>query len=202
MKLWRGMRRRGEEKAAKTEKIVEISQIVRINKKRKTNETMRKARNARKADEEKIANREWAGKRIGSAGKAFLMLVWIVLSVWGLAGCSAAEDNGDKVRDLEFSVAADPDVPKELGQLIAEKIHQPFKLTYSDDSNLYIAVGYGAQPTGGYSICVNDLYLTENSIVLDTELKGPEKGENPGTEQSFPYIVIKTEYLEQPVIFR
>ena len=202
MKMWRGMRRRGEEKAAKTEKIVEINQIVRINKKRKTNEIVRKARNARKADEEKIVNREGAGKRIGSAGKAFLMLVWIVLGVWGLAGCSAAEDNGDKVRDLEFSVAADPDVPKELGQLIAEKIHQPFKLTYSDDSNLYIAVGYGAQPTGGYSICVNDLYLTENSIVLDTELKGPERGENPGTEQSFPYIVIKTEYLEQPVIFR
>ena len=180
MKMWRGMRRRGEEKAAKTEKIVEINQIVRINKKRKINEIVRKARNARKADEEKIANREGAGKRVGSAGKAFLMLVWIVLGVWGLAGCSAAEDNGDKVRDLEFSVAADPDVPKELGQLI----------------------GYGAQPTGGYSICVNDLYLTENSIVLDTELKGPEKGENPGTEQSFPYIVIKTEYLEQPVIFR
>lgn len=196
MKMWRKMRRRGEEKAEKTEKIVEISQIVRINKKGKIKETVRKA------DEEKIANREWAGKRIGSAGKAFLMLVWIVLSVWGLAGCSATEDNGDKVRDLEFSVAADPDVPKELGQLIAEKIHQPFKLTYSDDSNLYIAVGYGAQPTGGYSICVNDLYLTENSIVLDTELKGPEKGENPGTEQSFPYIVIKTECLEQPVIFR
>ena len=199
MKMWRKMRRRGEEKAAKTEKIVEISQIVRINKKGKIKETVRKAR---KADEEKIVNREGPGKRIGSAGKAFLMLLWIVLGVWGLAGCSAAEDNGDKVRDLEFSVAADPDVPKELGQLIAEKIHQPFKLTYSDDSNLYIAVGYGAQPTGGYSICVNDLYLTENSIVLDTELKGPEKGENPGTEQSFPYIDIKTEYLEQPVIFR
>ena len=78
MKMWRKMRRRGEEKAEKTEKIVEISQIVRINKKGKIKETVRKARNARKADEEKIANREWAGKRIGSAGKAFLMLVWIV----------------------------------------------------------------------------------------------------------------------------
>lgn len=196
MKMWRGMRRRREEKVAKTEKIVEINQIVRINKKGKAKETVRKAA------EEKTATIGGTGKGIGSAGKAFLMLVWIVLGVWGLAGCSAAEDNGDKVRDLEFSVTADPDVPKELGQLIAEKIHQPFKLTYSDDSNLYIAVGYGAQPTGGYSICVNDLYLTENSIVLDTELKGPEKGENPGTEQSFPYIVIKTEYLEQPVIFR
>ena len=53
---------------------------------------------------------------------------------------------------------------------------QPFKLTYTDDKNLYIAVGYGAQPTGGYSISIRELYLTENSIVLATELMGPEKG--------------------------
>ena len=55
---------------------------------------------------------------------------------------------------------------------------------------------------GGYSISVNDLYLTDNSIVINTELKGPEKGENAGTEQSFPFIVIKTEYLENPVVFQ
>lgn len=57
-------------------------------------------------------------------------------------------------------------------------------------------MGYGVQPTGGYSISVNELYLTDNSIVVNTELKGPEKGENAGAEQSFPYIVIRTEYLE------
>ena len=103
---------------------------------------------------------------------------------------------------LDFTVAGDLDVPDELKKLIAEKQQQPFKLTYSDEQNLYIAVGYGVQPTGGYSISVNELYLTDNSIVINTELKGPEKGENAGTEQSFPYIVIKTEYLENPVVFQ
>ena len=49
---------------------------------------------------------------------------------------------------------------------------------------------------------MNELYLTDNSIVINTELKGPQKGENPGNEQSFPYIVIRTEYLEQPVVFQ
>ena len=88
------------------------------------------------------------------------------------------------------------DVPDELKNLIAEKQQQPFKLTYSDEQNLYIAVGYGVQSTGGYSISVNELYL------VNTELKGPEKGENAGTEQSFPYIVIRTEYLENPVVFQ
>lgn len=128
--------------------------------------------------------------------------VLMAMAVGMLSGCSASKDSGDKVRDLDFTVAGTMDVPEELKKLIAEKQQQPFKLTYSDDQNLFIAVGYGVQPTGGYSISVNDLYLTENSIVINTELKGPEKGENPGTEQSFPYIVIKTEYLENPVVFQ
>ena len=55
---------------------------------------------------------------------------------------------------------------------------------------------------GGYSITVNELYLTENSIVLDTDLLGPEKGESGGTEPSFPFIVIKTELSELPVVFQ
>ena len=120
-------------------------------------------------------------------GKMYLVLLTLIAATLWLAGCSASKDNGDK---------------DELKKLIAEKQQQPFKLTYSDEQNLYIAVGYGVQPTGGYSISVNDLYLTDNSIVINTELKGPEKGENAGTEQSFPFIVIKTEYLENPVVFQ
>ena len=127
-------------------------------------------------------------------GKVYLGLMMLFAMTLWLAGCSASKDSGDKVRDL--------DLPDELKNLIAEKQQQPFKLTYSDEQNLYIAVGYGVQSTGGYSISVNELYLTDNSIVVNTELKGPEKGENAGTEQSFPYIVIRTEYLENPVVFQ
>lgn len=136
-------------------------------------------------------------------GKLYLALAMLTaMMVWTITGCSASKDSGDKVRDLDFTVAGNMDIPEELKKLIAEKQQQPFKLTYSDEQNLFIAVGYGVQPTGGYSISVNELYLTDNSIVINTELKGPEKGENAGTEQSFPYIVIKTEYLENPVVFQ
>ena len=121
-------------------------------------------------------------------GKVYLGLMMLFAMTLWLAGCSASKDSGDKVRDLDFSVVGDMDVPDELKNLIAEKQQQPFKLTYSDEQNLYIAVGYGVQPTGGYSISVNELY--------------PEKGENAGAEQSFPYIVIRTEYLENPVVFQ
>ena len=49
---------------------------------------------------------------------------------------------------------------------------------------------------------MKELYLTENAIVADTELLGPESAEQAGTEKSYPYIVVKTEYLEEPVIFQ
>ena len=129
------------------------------------------------------------------------LLTWVFV-VRFLTACSVEKDELEKVRDLEFTVAGEMETPQQLKDLIAQKQSEPFKLTYTDNQNLYIAVGYGVQPTGGYSISVNDLYLTDNSIVINTELKGPEKGENAGTEQSFPFIVIKTEYLENPVVFQ
>jgi hypothetical protein len=141
--------------------------------------------------------RTWNGKFLLAAG----LLAWVFL-VRILTGCSVEKTGQDKVRDLEFTVTAEADLPQELQKLIQEKKAAPFKLTYSNDQGLYIAVGYGEQATGGYSICVNELYLTENAIVIDTELKGPEKGEPAGVEKSYPYIVVRTEYLENPVIFR
>lgn len=129
------------------------------------------------------------------------LLAWVLL-VRILSGCSAEKENGEKVRDLEFTVVGEAEIPEALKQLIEEKKAAPFKLTYSNDQGLYIVVGYGEQQTGGYSIAVKELYITENSIVVDTELIGPDSGEEVGVEKSYPYVVIQTEYLENPVIFQ
>ena len=99
-------------------------------------------------------------------------------------------------------MVGDSEVPAELMATIEEKKTSDFKLTYTDGQGLYIVAGYGEQPSGGYSISINALYLTENSIVIDTELKGPESKEEGGTEKSYPYIVVKTGYLEEPVVFQ
>lgn len=130
-----------------------------------------------------------------------LMVVWVFVARM-LGGCSLLKDTGDKVRDLEFTVTSEAELPEELRSIIEEKKVQPFKLTYSDNENLYIVVGYGPQGTGGYSIAVEDLYLTDNSIVIDTELTGPAKGETAAPETSYPYVVVKTEFLENPVVFK
>ena len=136
----------------------------------------------------------------GKKAHAAVLFLWVGLANC-LAGCTR-NDAPEKLRDLEFTVVGDGEVPEELKNIIGEKQAAPFKLTYSDGQGLYIVQGYGEQETGGYSIAVRQLYLTEDSIVFDAELIGPEKGEDGGTEKSYPYIVVKTELLENPVVFQ
>lgn len=137
------------------------------------------------------------------------------LSKWGIcffiaillctfAGCSAKKkDTLEKIKDLEFTVLADENIPEELKNVIEEKKGNTFKVTYQDNGFLYVCIGYGEQVSGGYSITVNALYLTENAIYVDTTLLGPEPGDAVAKKDtpSYPYIVIKTEFLDKPVVF-
>ncbi|MCH5341295.1 MAG: protease complex subunit PrcB family protein [Acetatifactor sp.] len=118
-----------------------------------------------------------------------------------LAGCTFLSEETIKLRDLDFTVLSEEKVPEELLTIIEEKKASPFQITYSDNEYLYICVGYGEHETGGYSIAVNELYLTETNICANTSLLGPDASEKPNKTPSYPYIVIKTEYLDQTVIF-
>ena len=85
-----------------------------------------------------------------------------------------------------------------------EKKENAFKVTYQDNGFLYICIGYGEQVSGGYSITVNALYLTENAIYADTTLLGPDPADAASAKKnapSYPYIVIKTEFVDKPVVF-
>lgn len=118
-----------------------------------------------------------------------------------LAGCGLTATSSDKVQDLEYTVVEEDEVPQELLGEIEKQKENYFKLTYKDGEYLYIASGYGAQDTGGYSIQVKELYLTSNAIYFDTELFGPQKGETVHQAVTYPYIVVKTESREEPVVF-
>ncbi|HEX3078378.1 MAG TPA: protease complex subunit PrcB family protein [Lachnospiraceae bacterium] len=119
-----------------------------------------------------------------------------------LSACRTEKTDVKKIKDLEYTVVEDADVPEELMKMINEKKAEAFKMTFSDEEYLYIVVGYGTKPTGGYSIAVNDLYLTSNAIYIDTDLIGPEKDEKVIQQETYPYIVIKTEYLDRSVVFQ
>lgn len=137
-----------------------------------------------------------------------IFLLWAIVIVIGLSGCGiTTKDGNEKIKDIEFTVLGEENIPEELKQIIEEKKEKEFKITYQDSDFLYICVGYGKQETGGYSITVNDLYLTANAIYVDTNLIGPEPEnreiykaqEKEGA--SYPYVVVKMEYLEETVVF-
>lgn len=107
----------------------------------------------------------------------------------------------EKVRDLELTVVSEDKLPEELLAAITEKKAAPFKFTFQDGDYLYICIGYGEQESGGYSITVEDLYLTENAVYVKTCLIGPGADVPNDGVKSYPYIVIKTEYLDYSVVF-
>jgi hypothetical protein len=94
------------------------------------------------------------------------------------------------------------ELPETLQEQIEQKKEEDFQMTYSDNEYLYIARGYGIQETGGYSITVDDCYLTENTICVSTTLVGPEVGEQVEKVPSYPYLVIKLELRSEPVVFQ
>ncbi|HHU70485.1 MAG TPA: protease complex subunit PrcB family protein [Clostridiales bacterium] len=130
-----------------------------------------------------------------------VLMLMILITLIGLTGCKGEETEIKKLKDLEFTVVEDADLPGELKELIDEKKEKPFRLTYSNKDNLYIVVGYGKKNSGGYSIAVDELYLTSNAIYIDTNLVGPSQDDMVVQGITYPYVVVKIEFMEKRVVF-
>ena len=129
------------------------------------------------------------------------LCILLIACMLFVSGCTLTSQEKIKLRDLDFTVLSQEMIPEQLLPILEEKKASAFQITYTDNANLYICVGYGEQETGGYSIAVDDLYLTEENIVIDTSLLGPEPSDRENAQPSCPIIVVKTEYLEQTVTF-
>ena len=130
-----------------------------------------------------------------------VLLLTIMITVLGITGCKTEDTDIKKIKDLEFTVVEDADLPGELKEIIDEKKENPFKLSYSNKDYLYIVVGYGKQNSGGYSISVDDLYLTSNAVYIDTNLIGPTQDDMVTQGVTYPYVVVKLEFLDKSVVF-
>lgn len=118
-----------------------------------------------------------------------------------LTACSSKSISDKKVRDIDYTVVADADVPGTLRNAIEEKKEEPFKLSYSDGAEMYIAIGYGKQASGGFSIVVDDLYLTDSHILFATTLKGPEQEAESTEAPTYPYLIVKMEYMDKEIMY-
>ncbi|MBH1941861.1 protease complex subunit PrcB family protein [Mobilitalea sibirica] len=133
--------------------------------------------------------------------RKLVLLLMIVITGLGITGCKTEDTDIKRLKDLEFTVVEDADLPGELKEIIDEKKENPFKLSYSNKDYLYIVVGYGKQNSGGYSISVDDLYLTSNAIYIDTNLIGPSPDDMVTQGVTYPYVVVKLEFLDKSVVF-
>ena len=132
---------------------------------------------------------------------AGIVLAFVLMGTCFFCGCDLMGEESVKLRDLEMTVLSEERIPKELLSIIEDKKSQPFELTFKDENYLYICIGYGEQNTGGYSIVVDDLYLSEKSICVSTTLLGPEGKKSDNPIPSVPFIVIRTELIDKPVTF-
>lgn len=124
-------------------------------------------------------------------------LLFLAISAACLAagcGLTAAEEETDTVVEkIDFTVLRQSEIPEELAANIESRKEDPFKIAYTDQGYTYIAIGYGSQPTGGYSIRVEECYITETNLCVKTKFLGPETNRDLVQTITYPYIVIKVE---------
>ena len=132
---------------------------------------------------------------------SLLVIILIALTLALFAGRASSQKEKKKLKDVDYTILEERDIPEKLAESIEQKKEAEFKLSFETESDLYLVHGYGEQETGGYSIVVRDLFLTENALYFDTELLGPENGSNPQKKPSYPYIVVKTKKYKQNIVF-
>ena len=133
--------------------------------------------------------------------KRFLFLLLAALVVF-LVGCGEQVEKPEKIKDIEYTVLEEGLVPEELLAKMKEKQKEPFRMTYETEGYLYIANGFGTQPTSGYSVRMLELYESPEGIVFSAELLGPAKDEAVLQVETYPFIVVKIPAMELDVLFQ
>ena len=138
--------------------------------------------------------------RRGSLHIGYLFGLFL-LTAGVLGGCMHREAQIKKIRDLEFEILTEEQVGTELFRMIEEKKQTPFRFTYQEEGMLYICIGYGEKPSGGYSITVDELMEAENAVYVNTNLIGPDKEDTEVGGISYPNLIIRTGDIDKAVVF-
>lgn len=125
----------------------------------------------------------------------------IALLAMGIVGCGLIQNKSKDGKALDYTVMKGEDYPPEISKLIEAKKQEEFQMSYLCEGELYILKGYGVQSTGGYSIRVEYVKEIGEEIHIRTELVGPDSQEASREAVSNPYLVVKVDAPEKPVVF-
>lgn len=115
------------------------------------------------------------------------------------AGCSLIRIEEEPRTPLKYTIVSQEDIPEEIVSIMEEKKADGFQMSYVDGENMYLIRGYGRQMTGGYSIQVEEVSVSENAVFCKTKLLGPSKT-GQGAEPSYPCIVLKVKNVEKETV--
>ncbi len=136
--------------------------------------------------------------------KAALFLVLLFFIGFLLAGCGSKASEGER-KDIDFTVCSRENLPEELYTIIEEKKANQCKFSYTNGSYMYLVVCYGEKERENLNVVVNDLFMTSNAIYMDTTLKTDANTATDfvanGEYSMYPYIVLKCEKQDLPVVF-
>ena len=59
-----------------------------------------------------------------------------------LSGCMAAKQEPKKLKDVDYTILEDRDIPEKLMETIEQKKEAEFKLSFETDQDLYLVHGY------------------------------------------------------------
>ncbi|MBR1568986.1 MAG: protease complex subunit PrcB family protein [Lachnospiraceae bacterium] len=107
----------------------------------------------------------------------------------------------DEMLDLDYTLCDAGQLPKELTTIIENKKDQPFRMCYQNRSYTYLVVGYGIQQRGGCEAVIDRLYLMQDGVHMDTNLVGERGSQIRLDEVTYPYVAIRLEKMDVPVIY-
>ena len=129
----------------------------------------------------------------------------VVICLWALAisliisGCISVKKEKQS-ENVPFEIVEMDEIPDIMLDIIEEEEEKGFRITYEDDTGIYVGHGYGKKKWDGYRIEVDRCAVSGQFIYVHTLLKGPPK--EPQEEiSSCPYIVFRVEQTGKQVIF-
>lgn len=138
------------------------------------------------------------GKMVGQRAARFFLPAAFLLALLS-GGCGLyREEAGGWPRSYEET--AEEELPEALKERISGEREEPFLAAYGDGTWLYIAVGYGRQETGGYTVRVESLTETEHTLRIRASLTGPGSDAEAAGAAGAPFAAVRTAYTEKRII--
>lgn len=78
-------------------------------------------------------------------GRWMIRMVIIFLLIPVLTGCRIVDVSEGEVKEVEYTVLGNEDLPEEVRKLLEEQGQEPFALAYESGGFLYLMKGYGRQ---------------------------------------------------------